>query len=107
GRVARWTTAADGSGASRRGRLTTLNAQYANARRSAPTPKIGRNTKGGFEITSNPLRVVLTRAGVAASGGAVGSSVGEGGGDSVGVGAGGGEATGARRWKCGEGFGWT
>ena len=65
------------------------------------------NTKGGFEITSNPLRVVLTRAGVAASGVAVGSSVGEGDGDSVGVGEGGGDATGAWRVKFAQGFGWT
>ena len=30
-------------------------------------PKIGRNTNGGWEMTSNPLNVLVTRAGLTTS----------------------------------------
>src|SRR5436190_17463207 len=70
-------------------------------------PKSGRNTNGGFDMTSNPLRVVLMRAGVAAWGVGVASSVGDGDGWSVGLAEADGVGVADCRAKLAQGFGST
>src|SRR5438270_4054989 len=72
----------------------------------APSPKIGRNTNGGRVMTSKPLSVVDTRAGVATK---AGLSSGEADGDvwSVGLAVGDGVASGATSVKFAQGLGAT
>ncbi|TMF35001.1 MAG: hypothetical protein E6I27_16805 [Chloroflexi bacterium] len=83
-----------------------LNAQYARDSKSAPAPKIGRNTNGGLEMTSKPLSEVEIRAGVATKAG-VSSGEADGDGDSDGVGEGEGDALAAWRVKFAHGLGCT
>src|SRR5207237_7132638 len=98
---------AEGIGGRRRGRRITLNAQEARDSRSAPKPKIGRNTNGGREITSKPLRLVVIRAGETANVVGVWSGDAEGNGDSVGLDEGDGEAVDAWSAKFAHGCGGT
>jgi hypothetical protein len=65
---------------------------------------IGRNTNGGFEITSKPLSVAPTGVGL---GVVVALASGDGDGDSVGVGEGDGEVAGASMVNVAHGLGCT
>ena len=65
-----------------------MNSQNASANPIAAAPAIGRKTKGGLEMTSNPFRVEAAGEEV---GDSVPAAVGVGDGDSLGEGEGDGE----------------
>ena len=101
--MARCTTAADGK-ATARGLRITVKSQNPSANAMAAAPAMGRKTKGGLEITSNPFSVVPTGDEV---GDSVMVTVGVGDGDSLGVGEGDGDACGPCSVKFAHGFGST
>ena len=84
-----------------------VNAQYPRESSSAPTPKIGRKTNGGREMTSKPLRLFVIRAGDAIRAGVCSGEADGDGDSSVGEADGDGEGVADSRVKFAHGWGCT